>query len=98
MYFYSQYYSRFSGLYKELLLLSPGNSTDYVDGYNDAMSSVVSENPVQGLFQGMWASVMLFISTVANGVGIGGITVMSILSVLAILVLVWFVIKILKGG
>lgn len=92
----SEYYDQFKTLYYDILN-TPGNSSDYQKGYHDAMSSVIDENPIQGLFQSMWASVLLFVTTVANGVGISGISLMSVLVTVAILALVWFIVKLVRG-
>ncbi len=73
------------------------NTLAYQQGFEDATNAVIDENPIQGLFQGMWSSVILFVFTVANGIGIGGISLMSVLITLAIVLLAWFVIKIVKG-
>ena len=93
----SQYYEDFDDVYYAILAKNPSNSLDYQRGYDDAMGSVIDGNPIQGLFQAMWSSTLLFVSTVANGVGIGGITLMSVLMTVAVLAIVWFIIKIVKG-
>ena len=59
------------------------------------MASVISENPVQGLFQGMWSGVILFLVTVANGIGIGGVSMMAVLITIAIICLIVFAVKLL---
>ena len=93
----SQYYKDFDDVYYDILAKNPSNSLDYQRGYDDAMDSVIDGNPIQGLFQAMWSSTLLFVSMVANGVGIGGITLMSVLITLAVLAIVWFIIRIVKG-
>lgn len=86
----SQYYSDFGGLYNTVVNLIGTTSFEYVKGFNDAMSGVIEENPVQGFFQGMWSGIAVFYSTIANGVTIGGIALGSIIAtVFAILAVVW---------
>lgn len=93
----SEYYQEFSSIYQIVADKSVIYSEAYAKGFEDATKSVIDKNPIQGLFQGMWASVIAFVVTVANGVGIGGITLMSVLVVIAVLALVWFIIKLIKG-
>lgn len=94
----SLYYTDYQELYYAILAVSPSNSSDYTQGYNDALSSVINDNPVQGLFQGMWSGVVHFVSVIGNGIGIGGISLMSALSTALILLVVFFLIKVLRGG
>ena len=93
----SQYYGQYRDYYDAIMLYVSSSSSDYMRGYNDAMASVIDSNPVQGLFQGIWASVLTFVTVVGNGVAIGGISLMSVLVTLCILLLVWFVVKLMKG-
>lgn len=93
----SEFYKDFSSLYNKVMDMSQHDSILYNKGYNDAISSVIDKNPIQGLFQGMWSSLILFITTIGNGFAIGGVSLMSVFVTIAVLALVWFVIKLLKG-
>ena len=93
----SEYYKDFQVLYNYVVNKTNIDTVAYNKGYNDAIMSVIDKNPVQGFIQGMWSSVVLFITTIGNGIGIGGISLMSFIVTIAIIALVWFVIKLLKG-
>lgn len=93
----SQYWSEYATIYYDILRNAPEGSVEYQQGYQDAISAVVDKNPVQGLFQGMWAGVVNFLTIVGNGVGIGGTQLFSIMTTVVVLLLVWFVIKVIKG-
>ena len=92
----SRYYNEYGGYYYAIMSITPSNSSDYTKGYNDAISSVVNENPVQGLFQGMWAGVVHFVTVVGGGIGIGGITMFSVLTTVFILALAYFLFKLIR--
>lgn len=92
----SEYYAEYEVYYYELMSVMPSNSSDYTRGYNDALATVIDENPVQGLFQGIWSGIVHFIVVVGNGVSIGGVTLMSVLVTCVIFVLVFFVVKLLR--
>lgn len=93
---HSEYYNQFKTSYYGILNVVPSNSADYQQGYNDAISSVIDKNPVQGLFQGMWSGVMLFITVLGNGIGIGGITLSSVIITLAVIFAAIFIVKITR--
>ena len=93
---HSEYYEDFNDVYYAILAKNPSNTLDYQKGYDDAMNSVIDENPIQGMFQAMWSSVILFVVTVSDGMGIGGITLMSVLVTFAIFALVWFIFKVIR--
>lgn len=84
----SDYYETYSDLYYSFLLGAPEHSNDYQKGFNDALSSIVEENPVQGLVQGMWSSIILFLVTVGEGVSINGISLMAVFITILIVIVV----------
>lgn len=92
----SRYYNEYGCYYYAIMSITPSNSSDYAKGYNDAISSVVNDNPVQGLFQGMWAGVVHFVTVVGSGIGIGGITLFSALTTAVIFALVFFLVKLIR--
>ena len=61
------------------------------------MATIIDENPVQGLFQGMWSGLVHFIVLVGNGVSVGGVTLFSFLVTVCIMLAIWFIVKIVKG-
>lgn len=93
----SKYWSEYGDIYMTIYDGLTDNDIAYELGYNDAISAVVDENPIQGLFQGMFAGLSLFYQTLANGISIGGVSLGGIVTTLAVFVLVYFVIKLIKG-
>lgn len=72
------------------------SSNEYAQGFNDAIQSVINENPVQGFFQGIWSSVMLFVTILGTGISIGGITLSGVISTAVIVLVAYFVIKVVR--
>lgn len=96
----SPYYDRFSALVNTVIDYEFATEVIYMQGYNDAMKSVIDKNPVQGLFQGLWASLIAFFTIVGNGIGIGGISLFGVVTTVVTLLCVWFVLRLVfgKGG
>lgn len=93
----SIYYSVYGKYYEEMVRIYVDNSVAYNQGYNDAISSVVDTNPIQGFFQGMWSGVVLFVTTIADGIGIGGISLMSVLVTAVTFALLLILLKVVRG-
>ena len=72
------------------------NSNEYAQGFNDAIQSVINENPVQGFFQGLWSAMVLFFTILGSGITIGGITLSTVFSTLALIIIVSFVVKLVR--
>lgn len=92
----SKYYTEYESYYYAIMSVKPSNSSDYTKGYNDAISTVINDNPVQGLFQGLWSGIVHFVVVLGSGISIGGISLFSALVSCAIVLLAFFVMKLLR--
>ena len=92
----SSFYSPYGDLYSIIANECAENTIAYELGYQDAISAVINDNPVQGLFQGMFAGMMSFYGLLAGGISIGGITLGSVVTTFFIIMLVAFVVKLLR--
>lgn len=80
----SIYAEAFMDSYYDIQALQSELTSDYTKGYNDALKTIVDENPIQGLFQGMWSGVVHFISVVGGQVSLFEVSLISVVSTLLI--------------
>lgn len=80
----SIYAEAFMDSYYDIQALQSELTSDYTKGYNDALKTIIDENPIQGLFQGMWSGVVHFISVVGGQVSLFEVSLISVMSTLLI--------------
>lgn len=93
----SPYYVLYGDLYTVIADECAENTIAFQLGYNEAMASVIDKNPVQGLFQGMFAGMMSFYGLLAGGISVGGVTLSAVVSTALLILIAAIVFKIIRS-